>query len=101
MNKLLQNPPYLQLAIDIPDLISVGKFLSGLRSPPSSKLLLKIGTPLIKNEGIRNIVPIIRNIFPQIYLVGGHNDWNIYSNWFNRSWGGGTHSFQSKMGYKK
>ncbi len=69
MNEFLQNPPYLQLAIDIPDLISVGKFLAGLKSPPSTQLLLEIGSPLLKNEGIRNIVPVIRKIFPQIYLI--------------------------------
>ncbi|MFX0084463.1 MAG: orotidine 5'-phosphate decarboxylase / HUMPS family protein [Candidatus Hodarchaeota archaeon] len=69
MNELLQNPPYLQLTIDIPNLISVGKFLAGLKNPPSTQLLLEIGSPLLKNEGIRNIVPVIRKIFPQIYLI--------------------------------
>ncbi|MHA1967218.1 MAG: hypothetical protein ACW964_05405 [Candidatus Hodarchaeales archaeon] len=69
MNKLLNNPPYLLLAIDIPDLISTGKFLAGLRIPPSPQLLLRIGSLLIKNEGIRNVIPVIRKIFPQIYLI--------------------------------
>ncbi len=69
MSDLLNRPPYLQLAIDIPNLITVGKFLAGLKNPPSTQLLLEIGTPLIKNEGIRNIVPVIRKIFPEIYLI--------------------------------
>jgi bifunctional enzyme Fae/Hps len=69
MSELLNQPPYLQLAIDIPDLMTAGKLLAGLRNPPSPQLLLEIGTPLIKNEGIRNIVPVIRKIFPEIYLI--------------------------------
>ena len=69
MNDLLTSPPYLQLAIDIPNLVTVGKMLAGLKNPPSSQFLIEIGTPLIKNEGIRNIVPVIRKIFPEIYLI--------------------------------
>ncbi len=69
MNNLLTNPPYLQLAIDLPDLMQVGKLLAKINSNHSRKLLLEMGTPLIKNEGIKNVVPVIRNRFPEIYLI--------------------------------
>lgn len=69
LSKLLRNPPYLQLAIDIPNLMQVGKLLARIDNHHSPHLLLEMGTPLIKNEGIKNVIPIIRDRFPEIYLI--------------------------------
>ncbi len=66
---LLSNPPYLQLAIDIPYLPEVEKILSKISKNNLDKLLIEIGTPFLKNEGLRQIVPVIRNYFPENYLI--------------------------------
>lgn len=69
VKKRLDNPPYLQLAIDIPDLPTVQELLSSLSETSSQRLLLEIGTPLIKNEGLKNAVPVFRHYFPKSYLI--------------------------------
>lgn len=68
IKKNLNKPPYLQLAIDILDLSTVHNFLSRLE-PPSQNLLFEIGTPLIKNEGLKNLVPVFRDYIPDSYLI--------------------------------
>ncbi len=65
----LNNPPYLQLAVDIPNLPVVHILLSKIVNIKSPRLLLELGTPLIKNEGLRNLVPVFRKYFPDQYLI--------------------------------
>lgn len=65
----LSNPPYLQLAIDIPNLSVVSELLSNIVDTKSSRFLLELGTPLIKNEGLCNVVPVFRQYFPERYLI--------------------------------
>lgn len=65
----LNNPPYLQLAIDIPDLPVVRDFLSKIMNIKSPHLLLELGTPLIKNTGLINLSPVFREFFPNQYLI--------------------------------
>lgn len=69
LDPYLNNPPYLQLAIDIPNLPVVRNFLSKIVNIKSPRLLLELGTPLIKNEGLRNLVPVFRQYFPDQYLI--------------------------------
>ncbi|MEM3555737.1 MAG: bifunctional 5,6,7,8-tetrahydromethanopterin hydro-lyase/3-hexulose-6-phosphate synthase [Candidatus Micrarchaeia archaeon] len=47
--KSLPNPPYLQVALDIPDIEKVKRIVSEL--PRSDKIILEAGTPLVKTYG--------------------------------------------------
>jgi bifunctional enzyme Fae/Hps len=47
--KSLSNPPYLQVALDIPDIEKVKRIVSEL--PKSEKIILEAGTPLVKMYG--------------------------------------------------
>ncbi|MHA2176246.1 MAG: orotidine 5'-phosphate decarboxylase / HUMPS family protein [Candidatus Hodarchaeales archaeon] len=68
-NSLLNNPPYVQLAIDIPYLSEVEKLLSKISVNLFRELLVEIGTPLMKNEGLKSIVPILRKYCPENYII--------------------------------
>lgn len=46
-------PPYLQIALDIPDLEATEKIIAEL--PESDRIILEAGTPLIKRYGVRVI----------------------------------------------
>ncbi|MFH0817918.1 MAG: orotidine 5'-phosphate decarboxylase / HUMPS family protein [Candidatus Micrarchaeota archaeon] len=50
-NQKLSEPPYLQVALDTTDLHYANKVLNQL--PDSPKLIIEVGTPLIKTEGAR------------------------------------------------
>src|SRR6056297_1850795 len=61
MEKKQLNPPYVQVALDVPDWEVQKNVLSNL--PKSDKLILEAGTPLIKRYGI-DIVSKIKEYFP-------------------------------------
>ncbi len=60
----LWTPPYLQIAIDITNFVSVEKILENI--PKSDKIILEVGTPLLKKYGtdiVRKIHDIKRDMF--------------------------------------
>ncbi len=67
--RLLNSPPYLQLAIDIPEIVTVRKLFDQISVISTTQLLIEIGTPLLKNEGLRSLVPLCREFFPSNYLI--------------------------------
>ncbi|MFW9906028.1 MAG: orotidine 5'-phosphate decarboxylase / HUMPS family protein [Candidatus Thorarchaeota archaeon] len=62
-------PPYLQLAVDLPDLNSVQSLFNKLDYPISPQLILEIGSPLIKNEKLVDTVQVFKEFAPNTYLV--------------------------------
>lgn len=62
----LWDPPYLQVAIDIPDIEFVKKVLKQL--PQSDHLIIEAGTPLIKRYGL-NVVSQIREARSNAFIV--------------------------------
>ncbi|HIQ32214.1 MAG TPA: bifunctional 5,6,7,8-tetrahydromethanopterin hydro-lyase/3-hexulose-6-phosphate synthase [Methanothermococcus okinawensis] len=56
----LERPPYLQVALDIPSMENVEYVLESL--PPSDRIIVEAGTPLIKKYGI-DVVERIREIY--------------------------------------
>jgi bifunctional enzyme Fae/Hps len=62
----LWNPPYLQVAIDIPDIAAVKNILKQI--PESDHLIIEAGTPLIKRYGV-NVVQSIREVRPNAFVV--------------------------------
>jgi bifunctional enzyme Fae/Hps len=62
----LWDPPYLQVAIDIPDIDFVKKVLKQL--PQSDHLIIEAGTPLIKRYGL-DVVSQIREARPNAFIV--------------------------------
>lgn len=62
----LWDPPYLQVAIDIPDMDFVKKVLKQL--PQSDHLIIEAGTPLIKRYGL-DVVSKIREARPNAFIV--------------------------------
>jgi bifunctional enzyme Fae/Hps len=62
----LWDPPYLQVAIDIPDIEFVKKVLKQL--PQSDHLIIEAGTPLIKRYGL-SVVEQIRDARPNAFIV--------------------------------
>lgn len=67
--KILNYPPYIQLAIDIPYLPTVEKLLSKISTNDFTDLLIEVGTPLMKNEGLTRIIPAIRKYYPENYII--------------------------------
>ena len=72
-------PPYLQVAIDLPDLESVEKLFRSFSYPISPTLTMEIGSPLLKNEKLSESVQLFKQFFPNAYLIadlktltGGH-----------------------------
>ncbi len=65
----LKFPPYLQLAIDIPIVSEVRNLFMKIAKITSSQLLIEIGTPFLKNEGLRKIAPFCREFFPSNYII--------------------------------
>lgn len=57
--KLLSNSPYLQVALDIPDINSVKRIVAEL--PKSERIILEAGTPLVKRYGC-GVVGEIRKV---------------------------------------
>ncbi|NYT00952.1 MAG: bifunctional 5,6,7,8-tetrahydromethanopterin hydro-lyase/3-hexulose-6-phosphate synthase [Methanocellales archaeon] len=62
----LWDPPYLQVALDVPDLEVTKKVLENL--PESDHLILEAGTPLIKRYGL-DIVKKMREIRRDAFIV--------------------------------
>ena len=62
----LWNPPYLQIALDIPDIEKIKKIISEL--PPSDRIILEAGTPIIKKYGLK-IIHDLREITKDIFIV--------------------------------
>jgi len=62
----LWNPPYLQVAIDIPDINAVKSILKQI--PESDHLIIEAGTPLIKRYGV-DVVQAIREVRPNAFIV--------------------------------
>ena len=63
----LSEKRYLQIAFDIPNLESVEQLLQKIQH--EEKLIFELGTPLIKNEGLKNLLPLFRKYFPKNYIV--------------------------------
>jgi bifunctional enzyme Fae/Hps len=62
----LWNPPYLQVAIDIPDIEAVKNIVKQI--PHSDHLIFEAGTPLIKRYGV-SVVQSIREARPNAFIV--------------------------------
>ncbi|MCZ7395600.1 MAG: bifunctional 5,6,7,8-tetrahydromethanopterin hydro-lyase/3-hexulose-6-phosphate synthase [Candidatus Methanoperedens sp.] len=62
----LWNPPYLQVAIDIPDIEAVKNIIKQV--PQSDHLIFEAGTPLIKRYGV-DVVHSIREVRPNAFVV--------------------------------
>ncbi|TFH43726.1 MAG: bifunctional 5,6,7,8-tetrahydromethanopterin hydro-lyase/3-hexulose-6-phosphate synthase [ANME-2 cluster archaeon] len=60
------NPPYLQVAIDIPDINTLKAILKQI--PQSDHLIIEAGTPLIKKYGV-GVVQSIREVRPNAFVV--------------------------------
>ncbi len=64
--RTLKNPPYLQVALDTPDIESVEKVVRNL--PQSSRIIIEAGTPLIKKYGC-GVVSQLRKIRNDSFIV--------------------------------
>jgi bifunctional enzyme Fae/Hps len=62
----LWNPPYLQIALDIPDIEKTLKVVKEL--PQSDRIILEAGTPLIKKYGV-SVIREIRKEIKDIFIV--------------------------------
>jgi len=62
----LWTPPYLQVALDIPNWEHIKRVISEL--PQSDHLIIEAGTPLIKQYGL-NIIGKIKEIKPDTFVV--------------------------------
>lgn len=63
----LNNPPYLQVAIDNPNVEEMVEVLLSL--PNSNRIIIEAGTPLIKQNGI-NIIKKIKGMIPtNVFIV--------------------------------
>src|SRR5512136_463000 len=59
-------PPYLQIALDVPDIDRVKKIVSEL--PSSDRIILEAGTPLIKKYGAK-VIREIRELAKDVFIV--------------------------------
>ena len=59
-------PPYLQIALDIPDIAKTNTILSAL--PRSDRIVLEAGTPLIKKYGAR-VIHDLREIAKDVFII--------------------------------
>jgi len=59
-------PPYLQIALDIPDIAKTKTILSAL--PRSDRIVLEAGTPLIKKYGAR-VIHDLREIAKDVFII--------------------------------
>ncbi|MEA1945335.1 MAG: bifunctional 5,6,7,8-tetrahydromethanopterin hydro-lyase/3-hexulose-6-phosphate synthase, partial [Euryarchaeota archaeon] len=62
----LWDPPYLQVALDNPDIDQVLRIVKAL--PDSDHLILEAGTPLIKRYGV-DVIGKIREVVPNAFIV--------------------------------
>jgi len=59
-------PPYIQIALDIPDLEKVKSIISEL--PQSDRIILETGTPLIKKYGVK-VIRELRELAKDVFIV--------------------------------
>lgn len=62
----LWRPPYLQISLDAPDLEKTKKILSQL--PGSDRIIIEVGTPLIKRYGTR-VIGELRQVAKDSFMV--------------------------------
>jgi len=62
----LWRPPYLQIALDIPDLERTKSIVSQV--PRSDRIILEVGTPLIKKYGVKVIVEL-RSLHRDMFVI--------------------------------
>lgn len=62
----LWNPPYLQIALDIPDIEKTLKIIKEL--PESDRIILEAGTPLIKKYGV-GVIHEIRKVVKDMFII--------------------------------
>jgi len=62
----LWRPPYLQIALDVPNIERVKKIISEL--PESDRIILEVGTPLLKKYGV-NIIRDLRKVAKDMFIV--------------------------------
>ncbi|NLE03374.1 MAG: bifunctional 5,6,7,8-tetrahydromethanopterin hydro-lyase/3-hexulose-6-phosphate synthase [Crenarchaeota archaeon] len=62
----LWRPPYLQISLDAPDLEAAKRVLSQL--PGSDRLIIEVGTPLIKRYGTR-VIKELRQSIKDVFIV--------------------------------
>jgi len=59
-------PPYLQIALDIPDIERVKQIVSQI--PRSDRILLEVGTPLLKKYGLK-VIRDIREVAKDVFII--------------------------------
>ena len=62
----LWRPPYIQIALDVPSLGRTKTIISEL--PKSDRLILEVGTPLLKKYGTR-VIRELRELAPDVFIV--------------------------------
>lgn len=62
----LWRPPYIQIALDVPSLERTKKIMGEL--PKSDRLILEVGTPLLKKYGTR-VIRDLRELAPDMFIV--------------------------------
>ncbi len=62
----LWRPPYLQVALDVPNMERVKKIISEL--PESDRIILEVGTPLLKKYGV-NVIRELRKVSKDMFIV--------------------------------
>jgi bifunctional enzyme Fae/Hps len=62
----LWRPPYIQIALDVPSLERTKKIIGEL--PKSDRLILEVGTPLLKKYGTR-VIRDLRELVPDMFIV--------------------------------
>ncbi len=62
----LWNPPYLQVALDVPDLQRTKDIIS--RLPKSDRIILEAGTPLIKRYGTK-VIQDLRSVAQDVFII--------------------------------
>jgi len=62
----LWRPPYLQIALDVPNLERVKKIINEL--PESDRIILEVGTPLLKKYGV-NVIRDLRKVARDMFIV--------------------------------
>ncbi|MBS7633442.1 bifunctional 5,6,7,8-tetrahydromethanopterin hydro-lyase/3-hexulose-6-phosphate synthase, partial [Candidatus Bathyarchaeota archaeon] len=62
----LWRPPYLQISLDIPDLERTKKIIAQI--PKSDRIILEVGTPLIKRYGAK-VISDLREVVKDVFFV--------------------------------
>ena len=62
----LWRPPYLQIALDIPSLERTKKIIEQV--PRSDRIILEVGTPLIKKYGTR-VIEELRSVAKDVFMI--------------------------------